>query len=143
MIIESSIDIAAPPERIWAIMSDVARWPEWTPTVTSIEMLDGEPLRIGARARIRQPRLPAAVWTVTVVEPGRRFAWRSVAPGLTSVADHRIEPRGTSTMSRVVLTLEWTGWLTPFIRVVFGKLSRRYVRTEAESLKRRCEAVAR
>jgi uncharacterized membrane protein len=143
MDIQATIEISAPPERIWAVMSDVERWPEWTPTVTSVEMLDGGPLRVGARARITQPRLPAAVWTVTALDPGRGFTWQSVVPGLTSVGDHRIDVRGTSTISRVTLTLTWHGWMTPIIRLLFGRLSRRYVHMEAESLKRRSEAELR
>lgn len=143
MNIERTIEISAPPERIWAVMSDVARWPEWTPSVTSVEMLDGGPFRVGTRARVKQPRLPAAVWTVTAVDPGRRFTWESVVPGLTSVGDHRIEVRGTSSMTRVTLTLTWRGWMTPMIWLLFGRLSRRYVQMEADSLKRRSEAAPR
>ena len=143
MNIERTIEISAPPERIWAIMSDVVRWPEWTTSVTSVEVLDGGPFRVGTRARVKQPRLPAAVWTVTAVDPGRRFTWESVVPGLTSVGDHRIEVRGTSTMTRVTLTLTWRGWMTPIVWLLFGRLSRRYVQMEADSLKRRSEAARR
>ncbi len=143
MNIERTIEISAPPERIWAVMSDIARWPEWTPSVTSVELLDDGQFRIGMRARVKQPRLPAAVWTVTAVDPGRRFTWESVAPGLTSIGDHRIEVRGTSSVTRVTLTLTWRGWMTPLIRLFFGRLSRRYVQMEAESLKRRSEAAPR
>jgi uncharacterized membrane protein len=143
MNIERTIEISAPPERIWTIMSDVARWPEWTPSVTSVEVLDDGPFRVSMRARVKQPRFPAAVWTVTVIDPGRRFTWESVVPGLTSIGDHRIEVRGTSSVTRVTLTLTWRGWMTPLIRLVFGRLSRRYVQMEAESLKRRSEAASR
>jgi uncharacterized membrane protein len=135
-----TIDIARPAERIWPVMIDVERWPEWTPTVTSVELLDGRPLRVGSRARIRQPRLPVAVWTVTALEPGRYFEWQSVVPGLKSEAGHRVEATGPQT-ARVTLTFSWTGWLAPLIRLVYGRLARRYVQTEAESLKRRCESV--
>ena len=137
MIIRNTIDIAAEPRQVWAVMIDVERWPEWTSSVTSVELLDGGPLVVGSRVRIRQPRLPVAVWTVTSIEPERYFEWRSVTPGLTSVATHRVEPLGAR--SRVDLAVEWSGLLAPLINLVYGRLSRRYVETEAQGLKRRCE----
>ncbi len=141
MDIEERIDIAAPSQRVWAVMIDVERWREWTPTITSVERLDGGAFGVGSRARIRQPKLPTAVWTVSALEPGRFFEWRSVAPGVTSVAGHRAEPSGGGA-TRVTLTLSWSGWLAWLIRLIYGKLARRYVRTEAESLKRWCEQRA-
>ncbi len=73
MDIERVIDIAAPRDQVWAAMSDVERWPEWTASVTSVERLDREPFGVGSRARVRQPRLPAAIWTVSALEPGHSF----------------------------------------------------------------------
>lgn len=90
-------------------------------------------------ARIRQPRLPVAVWTVTALEPPRYFEWRNATPGLQTVAGHRIDARGGHG-SRVILTRGWGGPLAPIIRLLFGRLSSRYVEMEAEGLKRRCEA---
>ena len=52
-----AVEISAPPDRVWALMSDIGRWPEWTPTVTRVDPLDPGPLAVGHRARIRQPRL--------------------------------------------------------------------------------------
>jgi uncharacterized membrane protein len=140
MIIEERVDVAAAPERVWAAMRDVERWPEWTPTVTSVERLDDRPFGVGSRFRIRQPKLPTAVWTVTALEPGRYVEWRNASPGLTSVGGHRVTPAAGGA-TRVTLTLTWSGWLTPLIRLFYGKLSRRYVRTEADTLKRRSESA--
>ncbi len=140
--IERVIEIAAPPERVWAAMSDVERWPEWTASVTSVERLDGGPFGVGSRARVRQPRFPAAVWTVTALEPGRSFAWQSPAPGLLSVGVHTVDPVGDSA-ARVTLSLTWSGPLAPAMRLLVGRLSRRYVAMEAQGLKRRCEASSR
>ncbi len=137
--IERVIDIAAPRERVWAAMSDVERWPEWTASVMRVERLDQGPFGVGSRARVRQPRFPAAVWTVTVLEPGRFFEWRSPAPGLQSVGGHRVDDAGDGA-SRVTLSLDWSGPLAPVMRLLFGRLSRRYVEMEAQGLKRRCEA---
>jgi uncharacterized membrane protein len=138
MDVRERIDVAAPPADVWAVMIDVERWREWTPTITSIERLDGGPFRVGSRARVRQPKLPIAVWTVTALEPGRYFEWRNVSPGVTSVAGHRAEPSAGGGTT-VTLTFGWSGWLAWLIRLIYGKLARRYVRTEAESLKRWCE----
>ena len=138
MDIERTIEIAAPAQRVWAVMTDVQRWPEWTPTVTSVERLDTGPLKVGSRVRIRQPRLPVAVWTVTALDAERYFEWQNRTPGVKAVAGHRVGATGNQT-TMVTLTLGWTGWLAPLIRLLYGRLARRYVQTEAESLKRRCE----
>src|SRR6185295_7824848 len=107
MDVHVSVDIVAPPAIVWAVMVDVERWHEWTPSVRSIRLLGGKPLAIGSRALIRQPRLPPAVWTVTALEPGKHFTWRSGAPGVWVYAHHSIEalPEG----SRATLTLRYEG----------------------------------
>ena len=140
MEIEERIDIAAPPERVWSVISEVERWPEWTPTMQQVQRLDDGPFAIGSRARIRQPRGPVAIWTVIVLEAGRYFEWHSATPGLRQVAGHRVEPIA-SRGSRVTLSFNWSGPLAPIVRLFFGKLARSYVQTEAQSLKRHCEAA--
>ena len=82
--IETQIAIAAPPERVWAILTDFPAHASWNPFITSIS---GEP-RQGGRLAIRveppggrgmnfRPRLLA-------VEPGRELRWlgRLFVPGL-------------------------------------------------------------
>ena len=138
MDIERSIEIVAPRATVWGVMADVERWPEWTASVTSVELLDQAPFGVGSRVRIRQPRLPVAVWTVTALEVERFFIWQAVVPGLKTVAGHRVDAT-RSDGARVTLALSWSGPLAPLIRLLYGRLSRRYVETEAQGLKRRCE----
>ena len=67
-----SVDIQATPERVWQVLSDGERWHEWTPSVTSVELLD-KSIAVGSRAIIKQPELPAAKFKVTALDPGKRL----------------------------------------------------------------------
>jgi uncharacterized membrane protein len=60
MRFQDSIHVAAPAERVFAVYADVTRWPEWTASITSVELLDAGPLAIGARARMPSPHNPTA-----------------------------------------------------------------------------------
>lgn len=138
MRVETAIEIDADQERVWEVMTDVERWPEWTASVERAERLDDGPLRVGSRARLKQPRFPPVVWDVTELEPGQSFAWTAKSPGVTSVGRHRAVPR-TGGGVTVTLSLEQSGPLAPLLALFTAKLTRRYVDTEARGLKRRCE----
>lgn len=133
-----SVQIAAPPATVWGVMSDIERWHEWTPSITSIRRTNAGPFRIGARARVHQPRLPAADWIVTALQDGRGFDWESRAPGVRVLGRHVIEPAGTG--SRVTLSIQYSGIFGDLIGRLTGSLNRRYIALEADGLKRRAEA---
>jgi uncharacterized membrane protein len=84
-----TVDIDASAERVWAVMSEVEAWPQWTPSVRSIRRLDPGPLRVGARSRIKQPRLPPTTWTVVELVDGQSFTWTATGPGMRASAHHR------------------------------------------------------
>ena len=133
----TTIDIAAPPERVWQVMSDTERWHEWTPSVTSVKLRDRGPLAVGSRAVIRQPRFPPALWKVSAIEPGRSFTWVSGAPGLRVVGHHSVEPLGSGSRAALSLTLHG------LFGGLFGRLTKditeRYLAFEATGLKARSE----
>jgi carbon monoxide dehydrogenase subunit G len=132
-----SVEVAAPPERVWEVLTDVARWPERIPTVDAAELLDPPPLAVGSRARLRQPRLPEAEWTVTELVEGTSFTWSSPSPGVTVTASHAVSPVPAGT--RLDLSVTVTGALAPLGWLMTRSLTRRYVETEAASLKRAAE----
>ena len=134
---ETSVEIAAPPEMVWAVLADVERWPEWTESMTSVRRLDDGELRVGSEARIAQPRLRPATWRVTDLEAGSHFTWESRAPGVRSVAGHSVVRLGER-RSRVSLTLDQTGPTATLVRAFAAGLVRRYLAVEAAGLERRC-----
>lgn len=139
MYLERSIDIAAPVERVWAVMSDVERWHEWTASVTSVTRLDDGPFGVGSRARVLQPKLSPATFEVTEFNPNRNFVWKTSSGGVRAVANHRVEaiPGGT----RATLSLDFSGVPLLFLGWWVRRISDRYTAMEAEGLKRRSEAV--
>ncbi|WP_109507031.1 SRPBCC family protein [Nocardioides speluncae] len=52
-LIEESIEVAAPPERVWELVSDLPRMAEWSPTVTSMKVYGEEPIGLGTRTSNR------------------------------------------------------------------------------------------
>lgn len=71
--------IAAPPEKVWSLISDVTRMGEWSPETTSCRWVGGV-LRpeVGARFKGRN-ELGKRSWSTTCVvtdaEPGRSFGF--------------------------------------------------------------------
>jgi uncharacterized membrane protein len=132
-----SIDINATRERVWQVLTDVERWPEWTASMRRVRYVSGDQLVAGSRVGIEQPRLPALIWNVTEVRPLEFFAWSTRSSGLTTLASHRLQeaPGGV----RVTLRIEQGGALGWLIGLLTARMTRRYMRMEAEGLKRRCE----
>ena len=89
------LEIDAPPERIWAVVTDFGAYPDWNPFIRRIS---GE-LREGARleVRIEPPGARAMTFKPTVrsVEANRELRWlgRLLLPGVFD-GEHslRIEP---------------------------------------------------
>jgi hypothetical protein len=134
----TTVDIEAPPDRIWTALRDIEYWSEWTPTVRSIRRLDAGPLAVGTRAIVRQPRLLPARWHVTEVEEGRGLTWITVGPGVLVTARHYIEDGASS--SRFTLSLEFSGPLGTIVARLTRGLNARYLALEAQGLKKHVEA---
>jgi uncharacterized protein YndB with AHSA1/START domain len=138
VVYRTSIDIDAPPDLVWRVLVDVERWPEWSPTMTTIERLDTGTFRTGSICRIKQPRLPPATWRVTSLTPQESFTWTCRSRGVTMAARHVIAARDRGT--RAESHFEQAGPLGWLARVFFSRLTRQYLETESEGLKKRCEA---
>ena len=140
MRFEKSIDIDAPQQRVWDVISAIEAWPERIETVDSVELLTPAPIAKGSRVRLRQPKLPEGTWDVTVWEAPSYFEWTQKMTGATSVAGHRVEALGEG-RARLTLTLDMRGFLIPIFGRFYRKLTNEYMGLEAEAMKRAAESA--
>jgi uncharacterized membrane protein len=137
MRLVSVLTIAAPVERVWALTLDIESWPSLTPTMREVKRLDDGPLRVGSRARVRQPAQHAAIWTVTELEQGESFVWETRVWGLRMIGGHRLVPVRTGCQNMLTVDLEGRG--AGLIGALLGSQIRRAITTENEGFRRAAE----
>ena len=129
----TSATTAAEPSRLWAVVSDVEKWPDWIEVYEEVRRTRHGALAVGDSAHVKQKGLAAGDWTVTELEEGQVFAWQSRQPGVRITGRHVVsaEPSGGS---RLTLQLEITGWLSGVVDALVGRKSRAYVDVECARL---------
>jgi uncharacterized protein YndB with AHSA1/START domain len=111
VVARSETEIAAPPERVWELVSDIDRWPDWNPDIDSAS-LDG-PLAPGTTFRWKAGP-GSIVSTLRQVDPPREVGWTGKTMGIAGVHVYRLEPSGTGT--RVVSEESWDGFPVRLMR---------------------------
>jgi hypothetical protein len=72
------IDISAPPERVWALLTDAPAYPSWNTTVDKVEGRIAVGEKITVHAKVSPGRsFPVKV---TVLEPNARMVWSGGMP---------------------------------------------------------------
>lgn len=115
-LIDTSIDIAAPPSRVWEVLMDFPRHPEWNPFIASISgsIQPGESLTV----QIQPPGKGGMTFrpTVLAMNPEREFRWKGklLINGLFDGEHYfRLEPLGEGT--RFHHGERFTGLLVPLL----------------------------
>jgi uncharacterized membrane protein len=142
MITKDSVEIDAPAHLVWQVFSDVERWPEWTPSVTSLVARDGTGLAVGKRFAIKQPGMSKLVWKVTEIDPGSSWTWVQRSPGVHVSASHWVipQPGGRTLVSQ---QLDQRGVLGALVGWLMAKKTKRFLEQEAHGLKARSEQLGR
>ena len=123
-----SVDIAAPPERVYELVSDITRMGEWSPECIRCTWTRGASGPVaGARFKAVNKGGRGPAWfntpAVTVAEPGREFAFNRHGPGIGSYTWRYVfepVPAGTRVtesfeaerpLGKVMtwVTMKWTG----------------------------------
>lgn len=124
--------------RIWEVLSDLERWPQWTESIDTVQLLDSSALGVGSHILVKQPRLRATRWTITDWKPPKSFTWETRSMGLRVTARHRINQEPSA--CKLELRLQLEGWLAPLVGAFAGRLIRRYMAMEATGIKSVSEA---
>ena len=95
-VLKAEIEINAPVAKVWALVSDPRRMPQWSPQCRIMKALG--PIRPGTRT-VNLNRRGLLFWpttsVITEVVPERKFAFR--IPINTSVWSYELEPTATGT----------------------------------------------
>ena len=137
----TKIEIGAPAGRVWRILTDLKRFPEWNPFIRAAE---GD-LREGAQLRVHAapPGVPSVRFqpTITRVIPGQEFRWMAhlLIPGLLD-GEHifEIEPLGKNGI-RFIQREQLSGLLVPIIWHMLNIRTRKGFEAMNKALKRQAE----
>jgi hypothetical protein len=130
----SEVEIAAPPETVWDVLTAIERWPSWNPDIKSMSM-QGD---LAEGAVFRWKAGPGTITsTIRRVEPPRLIAWTGKTFGVKAIHFYRLEPRNGETLVRTEESFEGV-----IARLMRGSLQKtldrsltdglRYLKTEAE-----------
>jgi hypothetical protein len=82
----SAIGIAATPEKVWAVLTDLSNYPQWHPAYKSVtgQLAVGSTLTIGTTSPSTGDPITLKV-TVLTVEPDSELTWASKLLGISTI----------------------------------------------------------
>lgn len=119
-----TVHIAAPAERVWALISTFRRWPEWGPTVRAVRSTSNA-VGVGISGHVQTVAFLWLPFEITHVTPGREWAWKVAGVPATNHVVHEA-PDGTCTLRFTVPVI-----FVPYLAVLW--LGLRSVRRLAET----------
>ncbi|WP_433783481.1 SRPBCC family protein [Actinomycetospora sp. CA-101289] len=142
---EIAIDVDTCPDHVWAVLTDVTRWPAWTSAVRDATLVGGGTLALHGVVRLRAPRLPERTWRVGEFQ-ARRRRFTLQGDGLGGRASVRFAlttPAGDGARTRVLVTHERAGWIGSAMARITARTVDGHLQTLAADLKEHCETRRR
>lgn len=126
-------DVAAPPETVWDVLTDLDRAPEVLSGIVRVERVAGERYAVGTtwnETRKMFGREGTEQMRVTVVQPPRRTVVEAESGGVSYVTELEVEPAaGGSRLSMTFCaTAPQAGLLTRAAMTLMGGLATRATR---------------
>ena len=138
-VIAANVEIAAPPMTVWAVITDLGRYPEWNPLFREAS---GK-IAVGSRITLRSVhpangRLMTIKPKIVVAEPGVELRWAAGLPGIIG-GEHSFALTPLTGGTRLVQSESFRGVLAPFSRRTMANTSTSF-RELNEALKKRAES---
>lgn len=142
---EIAVDIDSCPDHVWAVLTDLRRWPAWTGAVREATLVGGGALALHGVVRLHVPRVPERTWWVGEFQARRRrFTLRSEGlGGGASVRFALTTPHGDGARTRVAVTHDRVGRLRSAVTRLTSRTVDGQLRTLAGDLKAHCESRRR
>jgi uncharacterized protein YndB with AHSA1/START domain len=140
--VRAEIEIDAPPERIFDILTDLEAYPEWNPFTPRVESTLRPGDAVHLYVRLRGQRLSRRVEYVSRNERPTHLCWgATIGASFLLRAERcqtltRIDERRTRFVNEDVLR----GWLAPLVMLTFGGPMQRGFEAVASALKERAES---
>ena len=119
---EATVVIEAPPEVVWEVLTDLARYPDWNPLTPAVR----SNLRVGSPVdlQVSMWRGRLRFWQrerVATVEAPRQLDWgvRMLGGAIVGMRTQKVEPLGDG-QSRYTTVDTITGPLAPLVEMLFG-----------------------
>ncbi|WP_433683524.1 SRPBCC family protein [Nocardia sp. CA-119907] len=142
-VIDATVEIDAPAELVWQVITDLPRYGEWNPFCIEARstLVPGEPIDMLVALSGSGPRRQRE-WMVSHT-PGTEFSYsmKPVPLGtLHSLRSHKVTPLGPD-RTRYESHFELSGWLHPLVIALLGKNLRRGFAGMTEGIQRRAESL--
>lgn len=122
-VIDIVVDIEAPAERVWQVITDFPRYAEWNTFVVACRstLRPGDPIDMLVQLGGSRPRRQHE-WVRTHT-PGREFGYGMKPVVLGALRSHRSHTVTTLSPDRTAYAshFELAGWLQPMVTAVFGR----------------------
>ncbi|MFI6865740.1 SRPBCC domain-containing protein [Nocardia sp. NPDC050406] len=143
LVIDKSVEVDAPAELVWRVLTDVDRYGEWNPFCISCSttLEPGTPIDMEVRLVGPSPRKQREY--IHSHTPGREFSYRMkpVPLGtLHSERSHTVTALGAE-RCRYDSHFELDGWLSPVVTGLLGGALRRGFAEMTDAVKQRAEAL--
>ncbi len=143
-VIQSEIEIAAPPEEVWAVISDVNAWHEWSPIINNSEgeAVLGATLSITMIGEKKYQDGPKYHPRITRLDAPYSFQWQAVMLLNGIMTNHKIfELQATHTGTRLIHKESFQGMVVPIFRNSFDRNVPTMLNVMNEGLKEKLELI--